>query len=319
VTEDEDDKQGASESTEPDDNEASSDPEKSEGRRRFRAATEDELDPQSFMVSDGRSALRAVLRGGSIAHNRGDAHFIGGVVRRLAEALRQGAEVYRAGTGFISNAQLRNLEFGHSVVVELEISPEEDVQLGIEGERHSPTIDAAHALGQMLSANPGELIPRALKLGPDATAAYKRMLNILAGDEVTMEWQVPDQGKIAVVSSADARHDFAILDREGEQRVESVAVPGKLTMADSELRQFALTLPSKLARPPLLKSKHRVRGTYPEDIGARLKSQGLWDTDVMATIEVTFDVPGTTPIPRDPTYVLADAEPLVSASPSLFE
>lgn len=319
MTEDEDDKPRPSESAEPDGDETSAAPERSERRRRFRAATEDELDPQSFMVSDDRSTLRAVLRGGSIAHNRGDARFIGGVIRRLAEALRKGAEVHRAGTGFISNAQLRSLEFGHSVVVELEISPEEDVQLGIEGERHSPTIDAARALGQFLGADPEELIPRALKLGPDATVAYKRMLNILAGDEVTMEWQVPNQSDIAVISSADARHDFAILNREGEQRVESVAVPGKLTMADSELRQFALTLPSELARPPLLKGKHRVRGTYPEDVGARLKSQGLWDSDVMATIEVTFDVPGTTPTPRDPTYILADAEPLVSASPSLFE
>src|SRR5450759_134474 len=76
-------------------------------------------------------------------------------------------------------------------------------------------------------------------------------------------------------------------------------------MADSELRQFALTLPSELARPALLKGKHRVRGTYPEDVGERLKGEGLWDSDVMATIDVTFDVAGTTATPRDPTYILS--------------
>jgi hypothetical protein len=288
-------------------------------RPRFRAATDDELDPQSFLVADDRSALRAVLRGGSIAEDRGDATFIGGVVRRLAEVLRQAAEVYRAGTGFISNAQLRRLEFGHSVIVELEISPDEDIQLGIEGERHSPTIDAAKAVGQLLAANADELLPRALDLGSDTTGAYKRFIGLLAGDAVTLEWQVPDERDIAVVSSVDARHDYAILDREGERAAESVAVPGKLTMADSELRQFALTLPSELARPALLKGKHRVRGTYPEDVGERLKGEGLWDSDVMATIDVTFDVAGTTATPRDPTYILADAEPLVDASPTLFE
>jgi hypothetical protein len=286
---------------------------------RFRAATDEELDPQSFLVADDRAALKAVLRGGSIADDRGDATFIGGVVRRLAEVLRQTAEVYRAGTGFISNAQLRKLEFGHSVIVELEISPEEDVQLGIEGERHSPTIDAARAVGQLLAANVDELVPRALELGVETTKAYKRFIGLLAEDAVTLEWQVPDEPNIAVVSSVDARHDYAILDREGERATESIAVPGKLTMADSELRQFALTLPSELARPALLKGKHRVRGTYPEDVGERLKEEGLWDSDVMATLIVTFDVLGTTATPRDPTYVLAYAEPLIDASPTLFE
>ena len=304
---------------EEDADEASVSPEGSQSSRRFRAATEDELDPQRFMVADSRSALRVVLRGGSIANDRGDAHFIGGVLRRLAEALRESAEVYRAGTGLISNAQLRRLEFGHSVAVELEISREEDVQIGIEGERHAPTIDAARALAEMLGSRPDELVPQAIRLGPDATAAYKHLLEILAGDAVTFEWQVPDRDQVAVLSSADARHDYAILNREGEQKIETVTVPGRLTMADSELRKFALTLPSELARPPLLKGKHRIRGTYPEDVGSRLKSQGLWDSNVMATIEVTFDVPGTTSTPRDSTYVLVDVEPLASATPNLFE
>lgn len=286
---------------------------------RFRAATEDELDPQSFIVADDRSALRAVLRGGGISDDRGDADFIGGAIRQLARALRETAEAYRAGTGFISNSLLRNVQFGHSVVVELEISTEEDVQMGIEGSRHSPTIDAAHALGALLAANADDLVPRALKIGPDAVTAYKKFLDLLAGDDVTLEWQVPDASEIVVVTSVDARHDFAILDREGEQATEQVEVPGTLTMADSELLQFAVTLPSELARPPLLKGKHRVRGTYSAEMGARLKSQGLWDSQVMAIIEVMYDLPGTTPTPHDPTYVLVGAEPLLPNAPSLFE
>lgn len=291
-------------------------------RKRFRAATNDELDPQSFMVADDRSALRAVLRGGSIAEDRGDAQFIGGAIRRLAQALRETAEQFRAGTtGFISNPLLRSVQFGHSVVVELEISAEEDVQLGLDQGRHSPTIDAAHALSQLLAApSPDELLSRALDLGPDAVASYKRFLNHLAGDRVTLEWQTPDATEVVVVSSTEAAHDFAILDREGERRTDPVEVPGTLTMADSELRQFALTLPSELQRPPLLKGKHRVRGTYAEEMGERLKSEGLWDSEVMATINVTYDVPDTTPTPRDPVYELVDAESLIPPdAPSLFE
>lgn len=281
-------------------------------RNRFRAATDEELDPQSFMVADDRSALRAVLRGGSIADDRGDATFIGGAIRRLAQVLRETAEQYRAGTGFVSNVLLRNLQFGHSVTVELEISVDENVQRGLDGTRHSPTIDAAHALAQVLgSPSPDELLSRALDLGPEVVASYKRLLNHLAGDSVVVEWQVPDATEVVVLTSTDAGHDFAILDREGQRRTDTVSVPGTLTMADSELRQFALTLPSELARPPLLKGKHRVRGTYSEEMGNRLKSEGLWDSEVMASIDVTYDMPASTPTPRDPTYELVEVEPLI--------
>jgi hypothetical protein len=136
---------------------------------------------------------------------------------------------------------------------------------------------------------------------------------------VTLEWMPANATELVVVTSVDARHDFAILDTEGERRTEAVSVPGKLSMADSSLHQFALDLPSEMARPPLLKGKQRVRGTFSEEMGHRLKAEALWDSQVMATIDVTYDVPGSTAIPRDPLYVLVDAEPLLPSGPTLFD
>ena len=79
---------------------------------------------------------------------------------------------------------------------------------------------------------------------------------------MTLEWHAAEATEVVVVTSADARRDFAILDAAGDQVTEAAQVPGRLTMADSELQQFALTLPAELARPPLLKGKHRLRGTF---------------------------------------------------------
>jgi hypothetical protein len=76
--------------------------------KRFRAATEEELDPNSWIISDDRSALRAVLRGGSVSHDRGDATFIGSAIRDLARMLREAAEAYRHGGEFISDSLLRH-------------------------------------------------------------------------------------------------------------------------------------------------------------------------------------------------------------------
>jgi len=281
-------------------------------RKRFRAATDEELDPQSFMVADDRSALRAVLRGGNISRDRGDADFIGGAIRRLARALREAARNYhQAGADFIGIPQLRPVQFGRSVIIELEISPEEHVDRGLDESRHAPTIDAARALAGLLSAEPDRLVERALPLGPAAVAEYKRFLDLLGSDEVTLEWQVPDATEVVVVSSAEARQDFAILDREGERATGTVRVPGTLTLLGSRRHRFELLLIPGQERPPLLKNKSIVEGTYTDELGGRLKAEGLWDSDVVATVEVEYDVPGTTPTPQQSTYVLLDAEPLI--------
>jgi hypothetical protein len=296
-------------------------PESTPEGKRFRAATPDELDPQSFMIGNERSALRVVIRGGGIADDRGDAEFIGGAIRRLARTLHKSAEHFRGGTGSVASPLLRNLAWTSSVVFEFEIGESEDVQMDINGRRHAPLIDAAYAITELLAADANDLVSQALALGPEAAAAHKRFLNLLGEESVTVELQPSGSDRVVVATSNDARRDWAILDREGDRQVGVVEVPGTLTMADSELKQFALTLPPELGRPPLLKGKHRIRGTYAEELAGRLKDEGLWDSEVMATIEVSYDEPGTSPIPKDPTYRLVAAEPLVPPQPppALFE
>ncbi len=263
------------------------------------------------MVADERSALRVRMFGGSIHSIRGRAEFIGDVIRRLARTLKETAEAQATKAQTIGDAQLRTAALGASIVIELEIAEDEQVQRGLDESRNSPTIEAARTLGRLLAAPADDLVELALKLGPEAATEYKRLLNTLGGDEVTVEWLPAESTRYVVVTSADARRDFAILDREGEQRTEVVQVPGTLTMADSRRHRFELSLPSGAIRPPLLKGKSLVEGTYDEDVGLRLKSEGFWDAEVNTTIEVTYDVPETTPIPRDPQYRLLDAELLV--------
>jgi hypothetical protein len=290
-----------------------------QSHKRFRAATDDELDPQSYLISDDRSALRAVLRGGSVAQDRGNAEFVGGAIRRLARVLREAAESYRmAGSEFLSGPLLRRVQFGASVTLDLEIGQDEDVQAGVDNARHAPTIEAARAVVELLAADAEELVPRAVKFRTETVAAYKQFLNHLAEDDVTLEWLPADATQVVVYTSVDARRDFAILDRQGEQHTETAVVPGTLTMADSRRRRFELTLPPQLKRPPLLQRKQTVEGPYADEMGERLKREGLWDSEVIATIEVTYDVPGTTASPRDPVYRLVDAEPLLPTVARLF-
>lgn len=288
--------------------------------KRFREARPDELDPQSFMVADERAALRVRLFGGSVQGVRARADFIGATIRRVARALREAAEAQASKAQAIGDPMLVNAELGKSIVIEIEVGSEEDIQYGLDGTPDSPTIRAARTLGQLLAAPADDLVQLALALGPDAATEYKRLLDTLGGDEVTIEWLTPRATRYIVATSADVRRDYLILDRPGEERVDTVSVPGTLTMADSRRNRFELSLPSGATRPPLLKGKSVVDGMYDEDVGVRLKAEGLWDTEVMAEIEVTYDEQGTTPVPRAPKYRLLSAEALVppASTDSMF-
>jgi hypothetical protein len=286
--------------------------------KRFRASTDQELDPQRFMVGDRRVIARTTLRGGSVAADRGDARFIGEAIQRLATTLRQIAELYREGKEAVTNPLLRQVVFGGSVTLEFEVAFEEPVHIGLDGSPHSPTIDAARTVGELLAASPDQLVKRAVELGPNATNAYRSFLNVIAKDQVTLEWEGPDSTDLLEVTSDHARLDAAALTRPGQREVKRVVIPGTLSMADSELHQFKLTLPPEVERPPLLKNKHRIHGSYRLDLGPKLKESNLWDSDVYATIDVSYDVPGSTPVPGEKTFLLVDAEPLI-APPSLFD
>lgn len=286
--------------------------------KRFRAATDDELDPQSYMVSDDRTAARATLRDGSIGTESGDARFIGEAIERLAGVLRETAQLYREGVAALSNPLLCRLEFGHSVTLEFQISEVEEIQTGLDGAQHSPTLDAARSIHELLAAEPSELVPRAVRLGPNATGAYKGFLNVLAKDSVTFELQVPGVSEAVAITSDHARRDAAILVQEGERVTVTFNVSGTLTMADSELKQFKVTLPPDVERPPLLKGKHRVSGTYPDEVGQKVKDDNLWDSEVTVAIEAAYDLPGTTATPRPTTFRLVSAEPLIPP-PTLFD
>ncbi len=271
------------------------------------------------MLSDDRTAARATLRGESIGTGSGDARIIGDAIRRIAGALREFAQPHREGSIVaLTNPLLSNLIFGQSVTLEFEIGVVEDIEIGLDGTRHSPTIDAARRLREMLAAEPTELAERAIKLGPNAAGAYKTFLNVLAKDSVTLEWQVPGVPQVVVITSDHARRDALILSENRGGTVERLVVSGTLTMADSALNQFKLTLPAEVERPTRLKGKHRVHGKYPEELGWKLKDESLWDSQVTATIEVTYDPSDTSAIPRKPTFRLIDAEPLIPP-PTLFD
>ena len=107
------------------------------------------------------------------------------------------------------------------------------------------------------------------------------------------------------MTSVEASKAFLVLDREGEAEDQELkAIPGHLSMADASAHRFKLILPKieKFDRPTALKGKRVIEGHYDDPVGESVKSQGLWDRDVIVTIRIGESV--RTPLPplADPSF-----------------
>jgi hypothetical protein len=278
--------------------------------KRFRTARPEELAPQSFIVSDERAAGRLRLFGGSVQGVRANAEFCGEAIRRLARTLKETARSQMPDLAhLVEDSQLRSARLGHSIVIELEIGLKEELAVQLDGTTTSPTLRAAHTLSELLAAQPDQLVDLALSLSHEATREYRQFLKVLGNDDVTVEWLVPRSDRYVVTTSKDLRADHAILVAEGQEQTKVFYIPGTLTMADSMRDRFELRLMPPRDQAPFFKGKTSVKGKYDEAVGDLVKAQGLWDTEVLATIEVTYDELNSTVTPRPYAYRLVAATP----------
>lgn len=278
--------------------------------KRFRTARPDELAQQSFIVSDERAAGRLRLFGGSVQGVRANAEFCGETIRRLARTLKETARSQMPDLAhLVEDSQLRSAQLGHSIVIELEIGLREELAVEIDGTVTSPTLRAAQTLGELLVAQPDQLVELALSLSHEATREYRQFLKVLGNDNVTVEWLAPRTDRYVVTTSQDLRADHAILVADGQEKTAVFYIPGTLTMADSMRDRFELRLMPPRDPAPFFKGKTSVKGNYDEAVGDLVKAQGLWNSDVLATIEVTYDELNSTVTPRPYAYRLVAATP----------
>ncbi|HEY6731915.1 MAG TPA: hypothetical protein VI039_12945 [Solirubrobacterales bacterium] len=180
----------------------------------------------------------------------------------------------------------------------------EDEALRLDGFDASPAVLAAQRVGDLMEAEGDELVELARSVGPRATRAYRQLLKAIGeSDKATVSWAAADR-EPATVSSTQAARAFRALDREGESESDEFTVLGHLSMADADVNRFKLKLFKGAPRPPQLKRKRVVHGTYEDPVGVLLTEHGLWNKDVEAEIHVERERAETVATPRDPTFVL---------------
>ncbi len=171
-------------------------------------------------------------------------------------------------------------------------------------EDSQPSIKAARVVSDLMKARDDELIELAREIGPDGAVAYRKLLKAIGdADDASVTWEAPGRPGVTV-SSIEAAKAHRTLSREGESETDDFVVVGHLSMADDHLNRFVLRLFKNAPRPPQVKGKQVIRGTFDEHVGDLVKERGLWGKEVEAEVHLERERAETVATPRDPKFVL---------------
>ncbi len=242
--------------------------------------------------------------------NRAEAIALSDLIRTFATALYKIALDKSKLGDFVAPTDVDHFEFASA---HIRFVAGEHETLRIDG-AGSPIAEAAQQIAALMQAQDDDLLTLAQETGPEGAKAYKQFMRAVGqAEDAKVTWDAT--GQVAVtVTSVEASRAFLVLDREGEPEDQELeAVPGHLSMADAGVQRFKLVLPPSgdFDRPTPLKGKKVIEGHYDDPVGELVKSQGLWDRDVIATIRIEREREDTVAAPRKPTFHLVAVEAAV--------
>ena len=94
-----------------------------------------------------------------------------------------------------------------------------------------------------------------------------------------------------------------------------------MDLVNRYLQAVKFWLPNKQKQDIIAELSEDIRSQIEDretELGRKLKDEGLWDSEVSAMIDVSYDRQGTTPLPRGRTHLLIDAIP-IPPTPTLFD
>jgi hypothetical protein len=269
-----------------------------------------------------------ILRGSGIGSVRADLDKLSGALSQLATILRRnGAEPFLSARGVVlgnsahvylvpASDEIRRAERSLSEAAALESTDAGKTKAG-QKRVHTllraavPDLDVALALtGALMEAPVDETPMRAAELGQNVAEAYKSLATTLSKGGLTLEVPVirlDEEAAIparAVLGYGKAERVALALKSPSEPVVEVVDVIGQLSLADSNKKLFGLDLDRNRPIPEALRRKRMVKGHYTAAVEDVIVQQGLWNTRVLASIEIEKDALISTSRIRPPEFRL---------------
>lgn len=170
-----------------------------------------------------------------------------------------------------------------------------------------PDIDVALALTADLIEAPVDEAPlRVAEFGQQAADTYRSLVDTLSKAGLSLELPVATiindepQIRTARISYGRATHVAQVLREPSETASQLIHVRGVLSLADARKKLFRLDLDVGVPRPEAVKGKRSILGMYSPSIEDSI----LWNTHVLASIEIVRDIVFSTPRTRPPKYEL---------------
>lgn len=296
----------------PDDDPSAEEASEATGIPQFEKADDDDLTVDVHMEADQRiGTLTAV--GKAFRPNRAEAISLADLIRSFALALYKIALAKSKVGDVVAPSDVDEFSFASA---HIRFVAGENETFRIDG-AGSPSAEAAEQIASLMQAQDDDLLALAQETGPDGAKAYKQFMRAVGqAEDAEVTWETREQEAVTV-TSVEASKAFLVLDREGEPEDQELnAVPGHLSMADAGVQRFKLVLPPSgdFDRPTPLKGKKVIEGHYDDHVGALVKSKGLWDRDVIATLRIEREREGTYATPRKPHFHLIEVEAAVERS-----
>jgi hypothetical protein len=271
-------------------------------RPKFKPTEKDELKQDRHMEANPQQEVGTLLAKGDEFGSLGaNAIALADLIRSYATTIFEVAVHAKRPGDVPAYPAVRNLKIASAKVLFI-AGENESIQL--DDPESSPAVRASQKVTELMSAEDEDLVEMAREIGPKGAAAYRSVLKAIGDSQnAKVSWASPG-GTPVVVTAIGAQKAFRTLTREGESESDGFTVLGRLSMADEYKNRFELRLYKGAPRPPQVKRRRLVKGSFDETLGEFVKEQNLWGKDVEAVIHVERERADTVATPRDPSFVL---------------
>ncbi len=166
---------------------------------------------------------------------------------------------------------------------------------------------ALEAAAYIFDQDPEQVPERVRVISAKARTELRKLASEMAKRGAELTFVSPTSERAHVTSRRARRYAEELRAAEEAEPLE-LKVVGRLSVTDSDSGMFRVVLDPDRRPPELDARKKQIEGAYTDYASAQVRDNGLWDTDVIATVEVRMEVPAGGGRARPAEFLFTDVK-----------
>lgn len=276
-------------------------------------------DPRSELAAAQRKRdLYAILRAQAAGRNASYAVAPATAVFEAAGVTRDGGDPTVVGHlvlalgRFLSSISpdiiLTALSFTNSVELELTARPSsqeaqrladlrnaeaastEPIEADVRARALPSAVVGLEAAAYIFDQDPDQVPERVRLISARARTELRKLTAEMEKRNAELTFVSPTAARVHVNQRRARRYHEELREAEAAEPLE-LTIAGRLSVTDSDSGTFRVVLDPNRRPEELDARRKHVEGAYTDDASAQVRDRGLWDKDVVATVEVIMEVP----------------------------